>query len=132
MAKKLQIGVKALILDKQKLLLIKRTEYSGAHLKNLWDIPGGRIKLGEEPEIGLHREVKEEVGNVSFKVSRPIQVKSIVNDEERQIVRITYLCKYIDGQVKLGSEHSDYSWVSLKKLPDNVDWLVLEAVKGMS
>lgn len=130
MGKKLQIGVKALILgDKKKVLLIKRTDYSGDHLKDLWDIPGGRINIGEEPEDGLHREVEEEIGGIKFKVIRPLQVRSIVNDKERQIVRITYLCKYIDGQIKLSGEHEDFSWFNSKQLPENTDWLAKEAIK---
>jgi len=81
--KKLQIGVKAIILDRSKLLMIKRSEKYGNQLKDLWDIPGGRIEIGEEPEQGLHREVREELRNVRFNIVRPIQVDSVVNDKEK-------------------------------------------------
>lgn len=27
-----------------------------------WDIPGGNLKIGEDPVVGLKREIKEEVG----------------------------------------------------------------------
>jgi 8-oxo-dGTP diphosphatase len=132
MEKFLQIGVKALIFNNEtEVLLIKRTERSAAHLKDLWDIPGGRIEIGEEPEDGLLREVHEEVGGIKFKVIRPVQVRSVVNNAERQIVRITYLSKYVGGKVRLSNEHSNFGWFEKEKLPNNIDDLVVKSIKEM-
>ncbi len=129
MTKKLQIGVKAIIeKGKDEVLMIKRTEKYGERLKDMWDIPGGRIDVGEEPQDGLRREVQEELGNLEFKINKPIHVGSVVNDKERHIVRITYLCRYIEGNIKLSEEHSDYSWFKSSKLPDNIDRLAKEAI----
>ncbi len=47
-----QIGVKAIIERDGKILLIKRSSKYG-HLTDAWDIPGGRLEFGEEPELGL-------------------------------------------------------------------------------
>lgn len=41
-----------------KLLLVK--QYKGPH-KGKWDLPGGRIEMGETVEDALHREFREEV-----------------------------------------------------------------------
>ena len=129
MIKKLQIGVKAIIVNgKDESLLIKRTEKYGDRLKDMWDIPGGRINVGEEPEDGLRREVQEELGNLRFKIDKPVHVDSVVNDSERHIVRITYLCSYIEGNIILSDEHSDYSWFKKGKLPDKIDRLAKEAI----
>lgn len=130
MSKVLQIGVKALIVNSSKeILLIKRTNYAGDRLKDLWDIPGGRIEIGEEPEDALFREITEEIGKVKITIDSPIQVKSIVNNSEKHIVRITYLCMYKNGTVHLSGEHSEFAWFGLNKLPKNIDWLLLEAIK---
>ena len=126
--KKLQIGVKAIILDKSKVLMIKRSEMYGQRLKDLWDIPGGRIEIGEEPEDGLHREVGEELGKVRFNILRPIHVDSVVNDKERQIVRVTYECSYEGGSVILSDEHTEFSWFSKNNLPKKVDRLARKAI----
>jgi len=132
MGKNLQIGVKALILNnKNEVLLIKRTERSAAHLKDLWDIPGGRTEIGEEPEDGLLREVQEEIGGIEFKVIKPVQVRSVVNNEEKQIIRITYLCKYVGGEVRLSDEHNDFGWFGKERLPNNIDDLVVKSIKEM-
>ena len=126
--KKLQIGVKAIILYKSKVLMIKRSGMYGQRLKDLWDIPGGRIEIGEEPEDGLHREVGEELGKVRFNILRPIHVDSVVNDKERQIVRVTYECIYKGGSVILSDEHTEFSWFSKNNLPKKVDRLARKAI----
>src|SRR3989338_1466651 len=122
MDKKLQVGVKALIVQNNKDLLLKRsTRQDYHHLDGMWDIPGGRIEIGEEPEEGLSREVKEETGNLELRVIKPLHVVSVVNNTECQIVRITYLCELVGGEVKLSDEHVDHNWFDLTSLPENTD-----------
>ena len=126
------IGVKAVILDGNKILLIKRSnkydDFSGA-----WDIPGGRINFGEEPVSGLRREVKEETGLDLKEILRPLDARTVFNDGERQIVRITYLCKTADREIKLSDEHTEMQWFDINDL--NVEFkdkemgLVLEQLK---
>jgi 8-oxo-dGTP pyrophosphatase MutT (NUDIX family) len=48
------IAMKAIIEQDGKVLLAK------VH-NGMWELPGGRINEGEEPEIALIREVKEEL-----------------------------------------------------------------------
>ena len=127
MKKVMKIGVKALFLNKNKVLLIKRSGSTEAP-KGVWDIPGGRLNTGEEPDDGLKREVEEEIGVVNFKILRPIQVKSRRNDSEVQIIRITYLCEFGGGKIDLSHEHVEFDWFDLSKLPKKVDNLTHEAI----
>lgn len=58
------LGVKALIQNNGNQLLVlrkkpKRPQDAG---RVVWDLPGGRIHRGESLEMGLEREVFEEIG----------------------------------------------------------------------
>jgi ADP-ribose pyrophosphatase YjhB (NUDIX family) len=48
-----------LVAWEHKFLLIKKARgvYQGK-----WDLPGGRLEFGEQPETALHREIEEETG----------------------------------------------------------------------
>lgn len=49
------IGVKAMILQDNRLLLLKRRDHG------VWEVPGGRINVGESLEETLCREIPEEL-----------------------------------------------------------------------
>jgi len=99
---KFHVGTKALILnDENKILILKANskELKGncsAH----WDLPGGRIKIGEIPEESLRKEVKEELGieGKDVKIVRLFDasisnLKIPVGDESFGLVLFVYLCK---------------------------------------
>jgi 8-oxo-dGTP diphosphatase len=111
------IGVKAVILNDGKILLMRRSDGYG-DISGTWDIPGGRTCPGEEPVEGLKREVKEETGMDLKEVLRPLDARTVFNDGKTQIVRITFLCR-ADGDVNISEEHTEFEWFDLKTL--NVD-----------
>ena len=54
-----QLGAYALIIENNKILLIKK---NGGPYHGKLDLPGGTIEFGERPEEALKRELLEEVG----------------------------------------------------------------------
>ena len=63
------IGVKAAILTSEgRMLLLHITREDSTD--TYWDLPGGRVIDGEEPEQTLRREVREETGISSFSIDR--------------------------------------------------------------
>jgi len=108
------IGVKAVIMKNGKILLMKRSDDYG-YATGWWDIPGGRTIAGEEPEEGLKREVMEETGLELKNIIRPLDARTVFKNDEKQIVRITFLCE-ADGDVKLSGEHTEHDWFDLKDL----------------
>lgn len=106
-----RLAVKAFIVNKNKLLIIKRAS-DDVQAPEKWEIPGGRLDLGEDPILGIIREVKEETG-LYVRVFNPISVRHFVRDDSQVITMIVFLCKPVGGDIKLSEEHSDYSWEKL-------------------
>ena len=53
------VGVGAVVLDDDRVLLIKRGHEP---LKGQWSLPGGGVEVGETLEAAIAREVREETG----------------------------------------------------------------------
>lgn len=83
---------------------------------NKWEFPGGKIEFKEEPKDCLKREIKEEL-NLEISVEDLLDVYSHIYNKdglEYHIVLITYLCKYISGEIKT-IDCQDYSWINLEE-----------------
>jgi len=46
--------------DHKQVLLLLRDDKPGLPYRNMWDVPGGHIELGETPKQCIMREMKEE------------------------------------------------------------------------
>ena len=130
------IGVKAIIQDDEgKTLLIKRSSKYD-HLENQYDIPGGRINFGEEPTVGLQREIKEETNLDLDNIKKIIDVSTVFKNEEKHIVRITYLCTIKPeslNNMKLSEEHIGHVWKNTSTIPredfkDQLLWNALQRI----
>jgi 8-oxo-dGTP diphosphatase len=49
-----------ILIEQGKVLLSRRK--AGSHLAGLWEFPGGKVELGEDPRAALRRELEEELG----------------------------------------------------------------------
>lgn len=117
--KYIQIGVKVLIIDKNsKFIAIKRKSKIGLSFLEEFDIPGGRINFGEEPIDGLRREIQEEIGYSIQKDPILLDARSIINNRDRHIIRLTYFLEdeMIDlSKIKLGNEHSEVKMANIEE-----------------
>ena len=106
------LAAKALIVNENKILLIKRRE-NDTHKPGAWEIPGGRIALTEDPIEGVKREVKEETGLI-VEVLCPISTKHFTRDDGQLVTGINFYCK-IQGkkEIKLSEEHTEFSWETI-------------------
>ncbi len=115
----LQVGVKALIKnDRGEYLLFQRREPRPAEQRTIWEIPGGRIKLGEETQAALAREIAEETGLALQKVERCVGVQSILRNPKLHVVRNTFEVE-VSGELKAfvaNDEHDKAEWFSLVQI----------------
>ena len=116
MEDKFHVAVKAVILHKGKVLIIKRSEYDAINAF-IWEFPGGRIHYGEELQEALLREVKEETGLI-VSVGDILYATKCAFCETRHCAIISYLCNIEDETVSLSEEHTEYIWADRMQLLD--------------
>ena len=111
------VGVGAVILDGDRVLLVKRGH---APLKGEWSLPGGMVELGETLEAALAREVLEETG-LEVAVGPLVEVFDRVERSpdgrvSYHFVIIDYACRVRAGQIQHGSDAEDARWVPVAEL----------------
>ncbi len=112
-----KVGVGGLVIDKDKLLLIKRAYEPSS---GLWSIPGGLLEVGEELEEAVAREIEEETG-IKVEVKELLGVFNfVIRDEAGKVkyhyVLIDFLAKPVGGKLRPSRETLDVRWVSLKDI----------------
>jgi len=123
-------GVRALIYNNDKLLILRRSE-SDENDPKLWDIPGGGIELNEDIYGALKREIFEETGIDSSDIYIE-NLHGIIftefNSVDKLIIAI-FVCHSSISDIKLNSEHSEYAWISTKNVLLYESGRVLKAIR---
>lgn len=113
-----RLATKSFIVNDGKLLLIKRAS-DDIQKPNIWEIPGGRLELGEDPKEGLKRETKEETG-LDIEILHPLNVRHFTRDDGQVITMLIFLCQASSEEIKLSEEHSNYEWIPIEKSKDKL------------
>ena len=104
------LGAFAIILNpKGEVLLCHRTD------RDMWNVPGGRVEIGETPWQAVVREVEEEVG-LRVDVEQLLGVYSVPS---RTDVVFNFLCKVAGGSLRLSNEADDIRWFARGAIPEN-------------
>jgi 8-oxo-dGTP pyrophosphatase MutT (NUDIX family) len=104
-----QVSLKAAIVRDERLLLLQEAD------TGFWELPGGRIDVGEErlPQTDvLLRELREELGASMVVEPLPAAV-TWVRFEPREPVHqllIARHCRWLGGDMVLSEEHADLRW----------------------
>ncbi|MEO6536728.1 MAG: NUDIX hydrolase [Candidatus Paceibacterota bacterium] len=118
----LQVGVKVFLKNEEgKILLLKRSEEKYGKTNGSWDIVGGRIDPGTGLIENLKREVQEETQLTITSTPKLIGAQDIIPNDERHIVRLTYVANTIGEPVLDLSENTEYKWMSLEELSQESD-----------
>ena len=120
--------VAALIMKDGKILIAKRST-GNKDVIGKWEFPGGKVEEKETEKQAIEREIKEEF-DILVRAEKFI-TNVISKDKKSEIDLKLYLCKYIDGKIKL-NDHSDYKWVDKDEIFDyDLANLDVELVKKM-
>jgi 8-oxo-dGTP diphosphatase len=106
-----RLAVKGFIVNEDRLLILKRAS-DNPQKPNIWEIPGGRLDLGEDPQKGLIREIIEETG-IDVEILFPINIRHFERDDGQIITMLIFLCKSYSNEVSLSKEHVDFEWIPL-------------------
>jgi 8-oxo-dGTP diphosphatase len=117
--KKPVVGVGAVILDGDKILLEKRKNEPS---KGKWSVPGGLVELGESVEDAVVREVKEETGLEVYE-PRLVDVVNYVSLGEKGAVMyhyviVDYLVTVKSGNPKAASDAAALKWVPFNEVEE--------------
>ena len=116
---KFTISAKSFIIDKDdRVLILKRSDYT-KHKPLVWEIPGGRLRLGEDPIKALKRETKEETG-LDIDIIQSLNIQHFTRDDGQIITMIIFLCKALNNNVELSEEHSDFDWIPLEQCKEKL------------
>ncbi len=120
------VGVKALIKNKRGQFLLLKSgplELKSTKRKTpFWDLPGGKIRIGElDATKTLIREVVEELGvkRGAIKVRRLMDASvsrfKIQHGKRIPLFLVTFECTMNARTFKLTDEHERFSWVPRQK-----------------
>lgn len=111
------VAVGGVVVRGGRVLLIRRGK---PPLLGRWTIPGGTVELGEPLVAALVREMAEETGLAV----QPQQVLTVAEKIEHaggsvayHFVIIDYLCQWLSGEARAGSDAQDVAWVRAEELP---------------
>ena len=93
-----RISGRAIIIDKDEVILLFRRKLKDGVLKEYYAIPGGGQEENETIEECVKREIKEEL-SLDVEI-----VKYLDKVEDEKIIGYVYQVKIIGGELKLGGE----------------------------
>lgn len=105
----------ALVMQKKRVLLAQRAVEP---FKGYWDIPGGFLEAGEDPEKGVRRELAEETG-LEIRVTDllGIYIDSYGQDNYFTL-NVCYIAEPLGGELRAMDDVAALKWFALDELPN--------------
>jgi 8-oxo-dGTP diphosphatase len=115
------VGI-GLIIVENRVLLLKRRVSLVPEYNNMWELPGGKIEIGESFESGIEREIIEETGLVvkcgcilPFSFSKHLTV----GKNKCYINVICGICRSISTNISKDDNRYDLRWFNIDELDFN-------------
>ncbi len=108
-------GVGVVVIDQGRLLLVLRSERTGA---GQWAVPGGKVRLGERLVEAAAREALEESG-LMVEVGEPEWVGESIGPGSPPVWHYTivdFRAEVVGGELRAGGDAADVRWVSPEEL----------------
>jgi 8-oxo-dGTP diphosphatase len=113
---KFTVSQKAILIRNGKCLIAEINKRPG-----IWDLPGGRINVGENKEEALRREIKEELGIDNFKILSAVHYDAWYTSMGWPLCGIANMISS-DEEITLSVEHTNLAWINEKEI-DNYKFI---------
>ena len=81
-----------------------------------YELPGGKLELGEAPESCVAREIEEELG-LAVEVVRPLDAWVYTIAADTHVLVVTYGCvERTSRTAVLSDEHTELAWIALAEV----------------
>jgi 8-oxo-dGTP diphosphatase len=101
--------------EDRRMLIGQRRRQDSSPLK--WEFPGGKIEQGEEPEVALARELREELGVTLRKCAEIARVTHKYADTTEPLEIRFYAAKIAEATV-IARSFEQIAWVLPKELAE--------------
>lgn len=92
----------------------------GKTFAGMWEFPGGKIELDEDPKRALEREIQEEL-NISIRTDELFD--EVEKEYEKFIIKLfCYRCTVLDFSEFRLVEHQEFKWIKKEELK-NLNWV---------
>lgn len=111
-----RVSVKALIKnDRGEILVLKENQ-------DTWSLPGGGLDHGEDPIVGLKREVEEELDIKEIDSIAPLCVKTFyLEPKQAWLMWVVFAVKSSRQEFTLGHGVTDARFIDSAELKDSTD-----------
>lgn len=103
------VSIKGVIFHNDKVVLLQND-------RDEWELPGGRLEVGESPEATVTREIREELG-LDVSVGPLLDCWVYEVDKQKHVVIVTFGCIAKSfTKLKISSEHKKAGLFSLSEV----------------
>lgn len=101
-----------------ELLMVRRGD------NGLWDLPGGRVEVGEATESAARRDLQEETGlragplRLLGVYGGPATLHTYPDGQRVAWVTVLYLCRQAEGLARAADDAAELGWFGLDRLPE--------------
>lgn len=112
------VSQKAILIRGDKCLIFGMTKHLGE-----WELPGGRVDLGEDGDAALRRELKEELNMDDFEIIATVDHEIWHTAKNIPVCAIAILIKNDDTEIIMSNEHLSLEWIEENEIENyNFFW----------